>query len=301
MSDSPRRTVREYLYLISSRSHPCQVTVLSSAMLIRQAHRSRSSFGLIPKTQSPFQIPVSPFFAPLRYKFARAGRSVFHDPGITVTVASGGADYFFVDDLPPKPPPIQYGEAWITWAVSNGGVEWGEIAVWLTLVCHSPVTVILLPPIMEVGATPTRAGKHTFASIGGGPFEELRFDANLDLRGIEYPVVSLVSDGGQPLDGPLAWSFAQGEAKHIRLRVKSSSGDLINWHARLPVLVDGKTQFIKITDQGKDFVFVGSGVKAPGYVFQSSNVDGAPEWIPANPTLPRFWDRDEPSAAKPAQ
>jgi hypothetical protein len=188
-----------------------------------------------------------------------------------MTVMSGGYDYYFPHDLPIEPPPVSV-EEWESWAVANGGVEWGEMTVSISLVCASPITLILKRPIVLASSTPAPNGKHACIGVGGGPsgIETIRFDVDLSSRGIENPVIALVSDGGRPLEEPLPWAFPDGDAKMIQLRVKSSSHDFVYWRAQLPVTADGRTRLLDVTNDGEDFIFVGSRVEVPSHYSCSS-------------------------------
>ena len=240
---------------------------------------------------------VAPSFAPAGARLARKVRAVLPESAITMTVMSGGYDYYFPHDLPIEPPPAS-AEEWESWAVANGGVEWGEMTVSISLVCASPITLILKRPIVLASATPAPNGKHACIGVGGGPsgIETIRFDVDLSSRGIENPVISLVSDGGRPLKEPLAWVFPDGDAKMIQLRVKSSSHNFVCWRAQLPVIADGQTRLLDVTNDGEDFIFVGSRVEVPSHYSYSATVDGTPEWTSYDPPTVRFNDRDAPTA-----
>ncbi|MCG6567120.1 hypothetical protein C3E87_05690 [Tessaracoccus sp. ZS01] len=69
--------------------------------------------------------------------------------------------------------------------------------------------------------------------------------------------MELEDGGGSVRHDPLSFSLERNGVEQILLRVQSSSPCLYSWHARLPVLVDGKRQYVEVDDQGSPFFFVG--------------------------------------------
>ncbi|WP_143570911.1 hypothetical protein [Tessaracoccus sp. ZS01] len=212
--------------------------------------------------------PAATFIEPLNRLVGRVGRKTARDRGLAVHVETDPAviwagtpdwvsfQFCFPTGLPDEPPPAGPRD-WRRWAFSHGGYDLWESVVRLTLVGTAPVAVVVEMPVVTVTSEPLQSCLKVVRPVGGADIAPRAYTVDLDSFGHQNPVVELEDGGGSVRHDPLSFSLERNGVEQILLRVQSSSPCLYSWHARLPVLVDGKRQYVEVDDQGSPFFFVG--------------------------------------------
>lgn len=204
---------------------------------------------------------------PVQRRLAGRGRKMFRDKGIQIHVESDPAIiwagfpdwiafFFFVPNFDISLSPPTSPRSWRNWAANQGGWDLGRQTVRLTLIGTSPATIVLETPEVTAVRDKIPQGIRIAHRTGGADINPRAYNVDLDTFGVENPLVALTEAGGAPAI-LLSVSLQTNEAQQILLHVSSTSPSLIHWRVRLPIIVDGRRQFLKIDDQGKSFTFAG--------------------------------------------
>lgn len=224
------------------------------------------------------------FIEPVNRWLGRVGRRTARDRGVAVHVETdpsviwaGTPDwvpfqYFFpAGELPVPPPPNP--RKWRSWAIAQGGFDLWESVVRLTIVGTAPVTVVLETPDLTVTTEPLPPGRKVLRPVGGADISPRAYRVDLDTFGDQNPDISLVEQGDSVRHDPLSFSLERNEVQQILLRVQSQRPCLFSWKARLPILIDGKREYVDIDDGGLPFRLAG------GDLLDTSLWEDA-QWVP---------------------
>lgn len=207
------------------------------------------------------------FIEPVNRWVGRVGRRTARDRGLAVHVETdpsviwaGTPDwvpfqYFFpTPDLPAPPPPNP--RKWRAWAVAEGGFDLWESVVRLTIVGTAPVTVLETPDV-TVTKEPLPPGRKVLRPVGGAEISPRAYRVDLDTFGEQSPDISLVEEGDSVRHDPLSFSLERNGVEQILLRVQSQRPGLYYWRGRLPILIDGKREYVDVDDGGVPFLLAG--------------------------------------------
>lgn len=205
---------------------------------------------------------LNSLFSPLIKKIQRLFRRAFGGPGLDVHVEfdprkvwAGAPDwftlyYFFPDSLPDSFPPSGARTSW-KWAMDNGGFEWYETYVRVTLVSDRATTVVIETPTVAATSVSPITGQAVMFPVGGADMEPLAFEATL--RSDNGAVhVEYVQDGEATRpQGPLMWSLKSGDAQSIIIHVIARDPGCYQWRASIPIIADGKRKMVDIPGDGE--------------------------------------------------
>ena len=228
---------------------------------------------------------VLAFLEPVQRWLARAGRRSSSDSGVQMHVEldptviwAGVPDWigfhYYIPDLDAADEPPVDSREWRSWAYRAGGWDLATSTARLTLVGTAPVTVVLETPQIFSSQEPLPLGTKVVHAVGGASIDPRAFNVDLDAFGSHHPVVSISDNGGVPISGPLAWSLQKNEVEQILITVTSSRSVLFHWEAQLPVLIDGKREFLTINDNYEPITFAGG------------TIEGGRHWNGTNWALP---------------
>lgn len=218
-----------------------------------------------------FGTAASLYLEPVQRRIGKMGRRSFRDPGVQIHVESeaqliwaGGPDWVpFFSFLPGRLPaygPPKDPRRWPNWTHEQGGWDLGKSEVQLTIVGQAPVTVIVETPQVVARRAPLPEGVKLGHAPGGASIVPRAFHVSLDAFGPTNHWIELVQDGGAPSPGGLSWSLQAGEVERFFIQVTASDPELFYWRARVPLLVDGRREFIEVNDGGQEYVFAGGDV-----------------------------------------
>lgn len=146
---------------------------------------------------------------------------------------------------------------WKRWVHEQGGCDFGESTVRITLIGVSPTTVVVETPIVKVSQTQLPPGEYIMHGVGGADLHPRSFNINLDYFGSASPIVELEDESGEPIRKPLCLSLGTNDVEQFLLTVHSKTPSFYAWTAKLPVLIDGTRRYVDIDDEGADFIFAG--------------------------------------------
>lgn len=164
------------------------------------------------------------------------------------------ARFFIPGTKPSGPPPASLGE-WQAWVAAEGGYDYAACVVRVTLVAHSPSTILIGVPVITTTRSSAPEGNIVARYVGGASVNPLGFDVHLG----EGSTWTSTSDNDGYVKDPLSWSLAEGETQQFLLRVAAEQPGLWRWRAEIPVMADGKRTMHAVTNRGKDFEIIGGG------------------------------------------
>lgn len=139
---------------------------------------------------------------------------------------------------------------WQSWVEGMGGCDEGETLILVTIVCDSPATVVVRPPVVRTTVTEVDSDASSIIrpAAGGADLTPEAFEVQLG-----FGTVELASSGEFSYDKPLSWSMKQGDAHQFLIRARADSPGVYSWTAEVPLIVAGKDQSIRVDNRGQPF------------------------------------------------
>ena len=133
--------------------------------------------------------------------------------------------------------------------------------------------IVLETPDVTVTTEPLPLGRKVLRPVGGAEISPRAYRVDLDMFGEQSPDVSLVEPGDSIRHDPLSFSLERNGVEQILLRVQSQRPGLYSWKARLPILIDGKRDYVDVDDGGVPFRLAGGDLR-------DTSVWDGDSWVP---------------------
>lgn len=190
---------------------------------------------------------------------------------------------FFPEGLPDETPP-RARQQWNDWVSQNGGLLMGSQTVTVHLIGRSPSTVIVKAPEVEVLESWDLASGDAaiWMAAGGASIIPNGYTVDLDELGPQDPVVKIIHPSGNVYEPkPRSYSLAPNEAERFDIDVVSKVPRGYRWRVRLPVLVDGRSEFLDPHPAREPYLEFAGGAPESFYSWDES----ASEWQ----EMERWW------------
>jgi len=211
---------------------------------------------------------LSTLLEPVRQQFGKLGRVLSGYSGVQTHVELDpnivwagsppwrSTSYFLPGDDTADLGPLDHNDL-RAWVYRRGGYDAVESTARVTLVGVGSATVLVETPIVTAMEDPLPEGHQITFLAGGASLSPRSFDVNLDYFGVFNPIVSFNDEGSPAQRSTVSFSLKTNEVEQFLIRVSYKAPSLIHWSARIPILVDGRRQFLEVDDHGAPITFAG--------------------------------------------
>lgn len=150
------------------------------------------------------------------------------------------------------PPPSAHCRLWWSWAQEIGGVDAFDTVVQVTIVGESSTTVVIEGLRLKIrDRKEALHGTALVCRTGGADMTPRGLDIDLDLES-----VTVVDDGGEPMNGPLRLSVRKGEPEVLQIRAHAELS-FVQWSCDLVYLLGGRRRVEPISPSQNVFSTTG--------------------------------------------
>jgi hypothetical protein len=234
---------------------------------------------------------LGPLVRPWSRRVERLGRKLWREQPVIVHVEWDQAviwagqppwvsfSYYFPGDPPTDAPPAS-GVDWSRWVERHNGFDLGLTMLRVTVTAQTDATVVMETPIVRGTTQDVPAGVGVvWPAPGGADISPRRYAIQLDSGSYPATVTFVEQDPGfdQPKLPP-SWTLAAGEVEQLHIWASAEAGGMHEWTMQLPLLVDGRREFVDVDKDGRPFVTVGRRHGYRDLCWRSEQWIDPPDW-----------------------
>jgi hypothetical protein len=160
------------------------------------------------------------------------------------------------------------------------GFDLGLTVLRVTVTAQTDATVVMETPIVRGTTQDVPAGVGVlWPAPGGADISPRRYAIQLDSGSYPATVTFVEQDPGfdQP-QLPPSWTLAAGEVEQLHIWASAEAGGMHEWTMQLPLLVDGRREFVDVDKDGRPFVTVGRRHGYRDLCWRSEQWIDPPDW-----------------------